>query len=694
MLLTNMLLKNKEGELERIVFLDSLICYTISLSKNEMPIKKLVQDIKKAIEIGELHVFIEENKTPIIIEKLSDKQQEMTKKAYEIVSNIVNKDDIFDGQKRGKLIREVAEKFCVTSKTVYNYLKKYWKGGMTIGALVPELANCGGKGKEKKIGKHSLGRKREDGIENFKVTDKVKKAFKSILERYFYAHNRLSFIKCYYLLLKEYFSDVLENVGQYPSLGQFRFYFDKNRDLKKELTTRFGIKEYGLKHREILGDSNQNTIPGLVQIDSTLADVYLVSQYDRSKLVGRPVVTVAIDVVTRMIVGVNVGFESPSWKTTMMTLGNIATNKERYCSNFGIEIDETEWPVENMIPSRIVTDRGPEFLNKNMKNLIDNLGVVVEYTPSHRADLKGIVERMMGTIQNHFRGFVEGEVSSDIRKKANKNDYRMNASLSLYEYTQLIIKAALHHNNHHVLKDYGRTGDMITQGIEPIPSSLWDYANRHLLGYNYTQSSYVNLCVMPRERAQVTAQGIRFKGLLYGCEKGIKDQWFVKARSKGNYSIGISYNPTSANQIYVHLQNGEYEVADLLDHQNVFANKSYEEISMMLKAERNLVSELKERNLPQTVKFYGDIQEIGDVKAVKTGESKAEKIRDIKVNKEVEIIVNPNELNPNGLAPNGGDENSDATLENKEEQGYESPFDRFMKERMKESKEGGHGKNG
>lgn len=119
----------------------------------------------------------------------------------------------------------------------------------------------------------------------------------------------------------------------------------------------------------------------------------------------------------------------------MMVLSNVADDKVTFCEKFGIKISEEEWSIANMIPNRIVTDRGPEFLNSNMQQVVDNLGVVVEYSPSYRADLKGIVERMMGTIQKDIRGFTEGEVSNDIRKKANKYDYRMNASLTLNEFT-------------------------------------------------------------------------------------------------------------------------------------------------------------------------------------------------------------------------------------------------------------------
>lgn len=712
MLLTNMLLKNNEGLLERIVFLDAFICYTISLTENNMPIKKLVTDIKKAIELGTIHICKEEGISPLKMENLPDNQKEMTHMAYKIVSNVFEKlgDKIFNKQMRGKIVREVAKEFSISSKTIYKYLKRYWQGGMNMIALVPQFSNCGAKGKERQIGENSLGRKRDDGIGSFKVTDKVKKAFKSILERYFYHHKRLTIVKCYYLMLKEYFNDTLDKVGAYPSFGQFRYFFYKTRDIKKEYCKRVGEKEYNQKHREMLGSSNHKTIPALVQIDSTIGDIYLVSNYDRTKLVGRPVITIATDVLTRKIVGITVGYESPSWKTTMSVLSSIAGDKKEYCASFGIEIEDNEWSVKNMIPNRIVTDRGPEFLNNNMQEVVNNLGIVVEYTPSYRPDLKSVVERMIGKVQDEFRGFVEGEVSDDIRKKANKYDYRMTASLTLYEYIQLIIKAILHHNNHHVLKDYRRSEDMVIKGINPIPKDLWEYTNNHLLGYNYVDSDFVNLCVMNKDRASVTSKGIRFKGLLYGCDRGIKEQWFISARRSGNYKVDVSYDPRNTNKIYVHV-NGEYEIATLLNHQDVFKDKSYEEISVMLKAERNLIQSLEEEHLKKTVEFYGEIQEIGNVKAVNTGESKMAKLKDIKLNKEVEIRMNSAELSGElksteieiNLAELDGDWGDGERLRlseddkgkgeinklisedkgNGEEQRYVSPFEKFMKKRMK-----------
>lgn len=127
MLLTNMLLKDERGHVERIVYTDNIICYTISLATNEMPVKKLVSVLQDAIQKGILHICMKEKVGPIQFNKLSDKQKEMADRAYEIVSDVIDKlkDNLFNKELRGKVVKEVAEKFCITIKSVYKYLRRY-----------------------------------------------------------------------------------------------------------------------------------------------------------------------------------------------------------------------------------------------------------------------------------------------------------------------------------------------------------------------------------------------------------------------------------------------------------------------------------------------------------------------------------------------------------------------------------------
>lgn len=225
MLLTNMLLKDERGHVERIVYTDNIICYTISLATNEMPVKKLVSVLQDAIQKGILHICMKEKVGPIQFNKLSDKQKEMADRAYEIVSDVIDKlkDNLFNKELRGKVVKEVAEKFCITIKSVYKYLRRYWQGGMNKSALAPRFSHCGAKGQDREPQEQALGRKRDDGVESFKVTDKVKKWFKNCLDKYFYSHRRLSLVKCYLLMLNEYFNEVLNKSGQYSSFGQLEY---------------------------------------------------------------------------------------------------------------------------------------------------------------------------------------------------------------------------------------------------------------------------------------------------------------------------------------------------------------------------------------------------------------------------------------------------------------------------------------
>lgn len=54
-------------------------------------------------------------------------------------------------------------------------------------------------------------------------------------------------------------------------------------------------------------------------------------------------VYVVIDVFSRMVVGLYVGLEGPSWFGAMMALANTVSNKVLYCKQYGIDITKEDW---------------------------------------------------------------------------------------------------------------------------------------------------------------------------------------------------------------------------------------------------------------------------------------------------------------------------------------------------------------
>ena len=103
----------------------------------------------------------------------------------------------------------------------------------------------------------------------------------------------------------------LENRAPYvPSLKQFSYWnkklFTKDFSINKKNTK----KEIDLKMRALLGSvANTTVLPGDVfEIDSTVADVHLISSLNRRKVIGRPTIYTVVDRATRMIVGLHVSF--------------------------------------------------------------------------------------------------------------------------------------------------------------------------------------------------------------------------------------------------------------------------------------------------------------------------------------------------------------------------------------------------
>ena len=140
----------------------------------------------------------------------------------------------------------------------------------------------------------------------------------------------------------------------------------------------------------------------------TIADVYLVSSFDRNLIIGRPVVYGVIDVYSRLMTGIYVGLEGPSWVGAMMALDNMVKNKVDFCTQYDITIDESQWPAHHL-PEIIIADRG-EFEGYSVENLINNFNIKIENISPYRGDLKGIIERQFRTINGKIKRKAPGAI--------------------------------------------------------------------------------------------------------------------------------------------------------------------------------------------------------------------------------------------------------------------------------------------
>lgn len=584
----------------RLLYLDNIndIAFAIDINTNKgLPVFCRPSELAEELALKIAAIASNDPWARIIKEnELTEKEKEIRDKAWAIIEDLTkpeNEPGVYYRKERAELIQEITQKHKVATATVYKYWRRYLQRGKIENALLPDYQNSGSKGKERIVSK-KLGRKRKfshvdeigDGIN---VDERIKKIFRAAISQFYYNPKEINLMTAYNLMLKEYFSeDYIVDRGikkpllipqeQKPSYWQFRYFYNKENNIEKEISSRKGKAAYALLHRPILGSATSEVFgPGSrYEIDATVADVYLVSRFNRNWIIGRPIVYIVIDVFSRMIAGVYVGLEGPSWLGAMMALANTVTDKVSFCAEYGIPITEEEWACQSL-PAIILADGG-ELAGKAVETLATNFRVKIETASPYRADLKGIVERSFRTLHEKVKPFLPGYVIKDAHKRRGY-DYRLDAKLDIYQFTKIIITGILQHNRG-FLNYYERDSDMIADNVRQTPIELWKWGVKNRTGKpRYYPEDIVKLNLLPSGAGRITRGGILFKGMEYSCERAIKEGWFVKGSRRNGEKLQIVYDMRNLNYVYLREDDGRsFEKCYLLSVESKYMNKDYYEI--------------------------------------------------------------------------------------------------------------------
>jgi Integrase core domain/Mu transposase, C-terminal len=653
---------------ERLLWIDegNIICYCIDIYKEKaLPVKRLISDLMQLQEEG-LLLLVNEDPYPFIYQNenvLTENNKKLRDERWSCIESLVCKEpEIYESEKRGKIIVSAMNNTGKTKRLLYKYLRQYWQRGKLKNALLPDYQNSGGRGKEKNFKNRKNGRPRkfEEVIgTGIVITDEVKRIFEVSIKRFYHTVKKNPLSEAFNLMLKTFFvSDyryengvkkpILYERDKLPTLRQFQYWYEKTYQIEEKLRKRKGDRKYDTQNRAVLGTSVGELYgPGTkYQIDATVADVYLVSSFNRNWIIGRPVIYVVIDAFSRMVVGLYVGLEGPSWFGAMMALSNTASDKVSYCKKYGVEISKEEWDC-HYLPQTLLADRG-ELEGYNVERLISTFNMKVENTAPYRADWKGIVEQHFRTIHSRVKPFLPGFVDTDVKVRGDR-DYRLDATLTLEEFTSIIIRCVLYHNNHHWLKSYNQDEMMLQDEIRLIPRDLWNWGIQNRSGKlrSYPEN-IVKLHLLPTATARVTGNGIAFKKMRYSCERALKEGWFEEAQEK-SWRIPISYDPRDMAHIYLPSEDGYgYEVASLLDHNRKYSGKTVEEVQYYFDYETMKEQEYSHEETQEKADLTSDVEHIvkyakNSLKQEEVKTSNAQKVKGIRENRTREKEENRNE---------------------------------------------------
>jgi putative transposase len=529
-------------------------------------------------------------------EKLSLKQRQQRDAAWHEISPLLEnktKESLLYSKGRGTLIdtHRIATKrqnkdgtFSTLSKTtVSKRLRRWWQSGRRKNAFLSNFSKCGAPGKRRlakshKIDKqhHKIGRRSalaittgraESGV-GVRMTEDIYRKFQLGLNKFYKTPDERSLRQTFNLTLQKYFAVDFEIVNgnpvpvvppedERPTLQQFYYWYQHVRNDEKEKRARQGDTQFELKSRQMLGDPRKmGFAPGsLYQIDATILNLYLVSALDRTRIVGRAVLYNCIDVFSSALPGFAIMLEGPSWVGAMLALDNVCMDKVAFCAELGIDITEDEWPCKGL-PTALLADRG-ELEGYNADTLVNAFGMRVHNTGVRRADWKGFVERNFGLSDEKIVKFTPGYVPP-MGHVRGAPDYALKAVMTLGECRKLMTLYALDYNMNFYLKNYRMNEYMIADHVPRYPLELWNWGIKSR-GGRLTQPSQdiVRLNLLPRKLVSVTARGLHFAGdCYYECDTALRENWFVKARNRGQWRIEIAYDPRTTKQIYLPLDNG------------------------------------------------------------------------------------------------------------------------------------------
>ena len=618
----------EEGRFERVLWIDiqspGYILIDIA-SKSALPLYRSHAKLEAMAECGQLGLDAVDPFTYSSDESAIDLRYRAIrdKNLRKISPLLAQQPAIFLPEQRGKIVASQIGENGESHVTFYRLLRRWWQRGMTPNAFLPDFAKCGGRGRDKAVSDKPRGRRPiNSNSVTVNVDTDMRSMFQAAITRFYACQPVFDLAECYHAMLREHFTyavidpnhgrqELLLRAGA-PSLRQFRYWYEKDNDIFAVSRRRRTPRLYDKDMRGLLGSSLESVSgPGdRYQIDATIADVYLVSRYDRHRIVGRPVVYVIIDVFSHLITGIYVGFEGPSWVGAMEALSVAVLEKVSFCHRFGIEILPEEWPSVGM-PVRVLGDRG-EMAGRMIETLINNFNVHVENTAPYRADWKGLVEQQFRLLPARFKAYTPGYIQEDYQQRG-ANDYRLDATLDIDQFTRILIFCILAYNNSHVLKGYPLSPEMIRDGVRPVPIEMWEWGVAHGGGSLRTfPAEEVRISLLPSDEATVTSHGIRYLGCYYSCSLAIEEHWFDKARQRGTWKVNISYDPRCMDSVWLHGRPGQprFIACTLTERCHVHAGKSLWEIDQLRREARALNASAEPRQRQGRVTLIDQVQSI------------------------------------------------------------------------------------
>ncbi len=325
-----------------------------------------------------------------------------------------------------------------------------------------------------------------------------------------------------------------------PSIRRLGRWLDL-KDQAKLMARREGKDKAERRHLTTPGTLTAARPLDIVQIDHTKADVTVVDPVTRRPL-GRPTLTVAIDVNTRVVLGFHLSLEPPSLLSVALCLTHAVMDKSHWLAARGIN---TDWPAHG-IPRAIYVDNGAEFHARAFGLACAEYQIDLRYRPPGTPRYGGHIERLIGTMMGAVH-LLPGSHFSNIFERGDL-DAEAEAVMTLAELETWL-----------ALEITGSYHARIHSALETTPSAAWGLtAGQSRLRMPADLRQFL-VDFLPSEQRVLQRDGFHLFHIRYWSNEL---RWLM-ARESRKYTL--KYDPRDLSRIFVLTEDGIIEArpADL-----------------------------------------------------------------------------------------------------------------------------------
>jgi len=287
------------------------------------------------------------------------------------------------------------------------------------------------------------------------------------------------------------------------------------------------------KHEARTGRLNVAEALEWVQVDHTMVDVMVVSDDRFRASLGRPWLTLAVDIATRCLLGFYLSLDSPSATSVGACMAQVMVPKDIWLQRIGL--DDVEWPMYGT-PKVLHTDNAKELDSVALRRGCENNLIQIRHRPPGTPHYGGHIERVVGTFMRRVHA-IPGTTFSNPRQR-DKYESEAKAVMSLLDVRDwLTYEIMRYHSTMH-------------KGIGQTPRNAWISAltrqGRYCPPQIPTAGDALLLQFLPCEMRKVRREGVEFDTLPYVPDEEVDLSQYVGREEL----IPIYFDPRDISYIY------------------------------------------------------------------------------------------------------------------------------------------------